>query len=82
MSQRERPLEFRYRERAHRSSQKAIRRLARTLGFDPTPSEEIVSSFEASYYRGDPLADAYVRACTEVCARAAARGGCTTSRPT
>jgi hypothetical protein len=70
-----RPREFRYRERAHHASQKAIRRLARTLGFDPTPSEALVSSFEASYYRGDPLADAYVRTCLSRGGLHAARTG-------
>jgi hypothetical protein len=70
-----RPREFRYEERASRASQKAIRRLARTLGFDPTPSDELVASFQDAYYRPDPLADAYVRACLSRGGLHAARAG-------
>jgi hypothetical protein len=58
-----RPTEFRYRERAGRGSQRAIRSLARALGFDPTPSEALVQAFESAYFKGDPLADAHVRTC-------------------
>lgn len=64
----ERPAEFRYREREGSASARWLRRAAGLLGFDPRPSEALLSAFEEAYFVGDPLAEAFVRA-------ALARGG-------
>lgn len=58
----ERPAEFRYREREGEAPARWLRRGARALGFDPAPSEELLAAFEAAYFRGDPTAEAFVRA--------------------
>lgn len=63
MNERTRPTEFRYRERAERAHHVAVRRIARTLGIDLTPPESLVEAFESAYFKGDPHADAFVRAC-------------------
>jgi len=58
----ERPAEFRYREREGSASARWLRRAAGMLGFDPRPSEALLSAFEAAYFVGDPVAEAFVRA--------------------
>ncbi len=63
MTERERPSEFRYRERADRARHVAVRRIARALGVDLTPSSALVGAFESAYFKGDPHADAFLRAC-------------------
>lgn len=57
------PTDFRYRERAPQPEQRALRRVARLLGIDVTPPESLVHAFEQAYFKGDPRADAFVRAC-------------------
>ena len=58
----ERPADFRYRERERGRTARWLRRASRALGFDPAPSEVLLSAFEEAYFLGDPLAEAVVRA--------------------
>lgn len=63
MSEHARPTEFRYRERADRAQHVATRRVARALGIELAPSTELLEAFESAYFKGDPHADTFVRAC-------------------
>ncbi len=55
------PTEFRFREREHARRARWVRGASRALlGFDPAPSPALVAAFEQAYYRGDPIAEAFV----------------------
>ena len=57
----EAPTEFRYLARRDRPKVRALRLALRAaLGFDPAPADSVVERFAASYFDGDPLAEAFV----------------------
>lgn len=64
------PTDFRFDERRDGRVARAVRRTCRVaFGFDPAPDDGFVDAFAAAYFEGDPIAEAFVRACSAQGAR-------------